>query len=91
MVQETFRADRTPRLPCHEPHFKFAPCLPRLIGALGRWGYYAGAITMGRADGGASHDGRDPDLPEWMQAIAAGHKAQITITALPASSSPSAP
>ncbi|RFD20461.1 hypothetical protein DY926_06315 [Komagataeibacter melaceti] len=55
----------------------------RLISALESYGYYAGAITIAIADGGASHDGRDPDLPEWMQAIPAGHKAQITITATP--------
>ncbi|GBR33041.1 outer membrane protein [Komagataeibacter oboediens DSM 11826] len=63
----------------------------RLISALESYGYYAGAITITVTDGGGksgasaagSHDGRDPDLPEWMQSIPAGHRAQITISAQP--------
>ncbi len=63
----------------------------RLISALESYGFYAGGITVTVTDGGGksgapaagSHDGRDPDLPEWMQSIPVGHKAQITISAQP--------
>ncbi|KAB8125021.1 hypothetical protein D3W54_13365 [Komagataeibacter medellinensis] len=66
----------------------------RLISALESYGYYAGTITITVSDvdvkaakgtEGAGHDGRDPDLPEWLQAIPAGRKAQVTISATPGS------
>lgn len=63
----------------------------RLISALESFGFYAGGITITVADAGGksgapiagSHDGRDPDLPEWMQSIPEGHRAQVTISAQP--------
>ncbi|PYD68753.1 autotransporter assembly complex protein TamA [Komagataeibacter swingsii] len=63
----------------------------RLISALESFGFYAGGITITVTDGGGksgapvagSHDGRDPDLPEWMQSIPEGHRAQVTISARP--------
>ncbi|MDT8872419.1 POTRA domain-containing protein [Komagataeibacter rhaeticus] len=67
----------------------------RLISALESYGYYAGGITItvtdvdpkaGAAKGAdTGHDGRDPDLPEWLQSIPAGRRAQITISAAPGS------
>ncbi len=61
----------------------------RLISALESYGYYAGSITITISDGShkggtpgdGGQDGRDPDLPEWMQALPAGHKAQVSIAA----------
>ncbi|AHI25731.1 putative surface antigen [Komagataeibacter xylinus E25] len=63
----------------------------RLISALESFGFYAGGITITVTDGGGKsgapvaggHDGRDPDLPEWMQSIPEGHRAQVTISARP--------
>ncbi|MBV1834873.1 autotransporter assembly complex protein TamA [Novacetimonas pomaceti] len=57
----------------------------RIRSALESFGYYAPDIRIqaaiaSKTGGGTPQDGHDPDLPEWMQAIPADQKLELTIS-----------